>query len=551
MISVQERVARQFQAEMLTKSWLMAVRRGWLSLLHPTISDWHDVLRAFDKLVAFVDKLEEQIRLVRLSPSMVNSESKERPNKLRVALKKLRDQVLDLRGKAQHWMRVATHTTRMPLGTFTPEDAERMFELYRTKFHEMLEVQVQTRPDPSKGRWNKTRNGHLTELFDDVLGLLRAEAAEIEEARKVNPERIEKDWGQSAESQFDLYGMKVVIDDRTVNSNLAKKYVRLFDETYHMLKAKKLDRVWYGTIFVKCDECGGVNPNGSEYGVGGDYPYGPDVVNIYQRPSHGVVELLAHELGHRYWFKFMHEGQRRKFESLLRVKTDPVVDPRRWESKTQAARKELGTFIDYLPSALKRLKEDLSKADKFVTPPDAQVTPDEMIADALQHATLTDSMQYVEPPNLVEFSSPGLLGGLPKNAYEDAVTAQQKLTAHLEALKDIPGVGQYEPLTARDNLRRVYHWIDVAWELQAGYLTHALMFLDQVENAMKRQVSPEDRRPVLPVSTYGASNESEAFAEAFSYYVTEKEMTRDQLESFRSVLSSMQARVVARYLQAK
>jgi len=45
-------------------------------------------------------------------------------------------------------------------------------------------------------------------------------------------------------------------------------------------------------------------------------------------------------------------------------------------------------------------------------------------------------------------------------------------------------------------------------------------------------------KPVTPVSDYGASTIEEAFAEVFERYVTEREMNRDQLESFRSVLKT-------------
>ena len=44
-------------------------------------------------------------------------------------------------------------------------------------------------------------------------------------------------------------------------------------------------------------------------------------------------------------------------------------------------------------------------------------------------------------------------------------------------------------------------------------------------------------KPVFPVSTYGRSNIEEAFAEVFARYVLEKNITRDQVESFRSVLA--------------
>ncbi len=59
---------------------------------------------------------------------------------------------------------------------------------------------------------------------------------------------------------------------------------------------------------------------------------------------------------------------------------------------------------------------------------------------------------------------------------------------------------------------------------------------------------------VVPVSDYGKSNPEEAFAEAFAHYVLGKDMTRDQMESFREVSfgrrSAMAQRIAQRYLEA-
>lgn len=60
-------------------------------------------------------------------------------------------------------------------------------------------------------------------------------------------------------------------------------------------------------------------------------------------------------------------------------------------------------------------------------------------------------------------------------------------------------------------------------------------------------------KPVTPVDDYGASTIEEAFAEVFEHYCLEKNINRDQLESFRSVLSSEEdplvADLVARFLR--
>lgn len=60
------------------------------------------------------------------------------------------------------------------------------------------------------------------------------------------------------------------------------------------------------------------------------------------------------------------------------------------------------------------------------------------------------------------------------------------------------------------------------------------------------------KKPVTPVSDYGQSSIEEAFAMAFEHYVLDQDMSRDQFESFRSVLASgpsLAERVLERFLK--
>jgi hypothetical protein len=76
----------------------------------------------------------------------------------------------------------------------------------------------------------------------------------------------------------------------------------------------------------------------------------------------------------------------------------------------------------------------------------------------------------------------------------------------------------------------------------------------EAEKEAKPYMDPDDPRSVLPVSEYGQTNIEEAFAEAFRHYVLGKDMTRGQIESFRSVLASLieglNQKVVNRFLYA-
>jgi hypothetical protein len=49
----------------------------------------------------------------------------------------------------------------------------------------------------------------------------------------------------------------------------------------------------------------------------GTYHSGPDIIRIMAPPSSHIIDIIAHELGHRYWYKVMSGGQRARFESLI------------------------------------------------------------------------------------------------------------------------------------------------------------------------------------------------------------------------------------------
>jgi hypothetical protein len=97
-------------------------------------------------------------------------------------------------------------------------------------------------------------------------------------------------------------------------------------------------------------------------------------------------------------------------------------------------------------------------------------------------------------------------------------------------------------------------WLAEAHQLIDQIVSEALIYIDfavQKHNERAKEKLKSDPAtlewmesyernpaPVAPVSTYGASNIDEAFAEVFAHYVLGYNITRDQAESFRSVLKT-------------
>jgi hypothetical protein len=339
-------------------------------------------------------------------------------------------------------------------------------------------------------------------------------------------------YGEGPEefTEFDLYGMKVVVDDSTVDAMDIKRYVHYFDETYERLRAKGLTKIWYGTLFIRCKECGGANPH-TGGGTGGDYPIGPDVVNVYSRPSDFIVELLAHELGHRFWFKFMSETQRGKFEAL--VKTYPQNGKRPPAKKIQDAREVVWERVHKLQDALDEFEKEFVWKD---TDADEKACIDKWAPMLEKLVTEKDPVYDALTSTVSEYDYPELQKAMAEFYTGTENSPEVKLRRFLLSRTILKDLKEY--YDANGNWGEGFRmWLHDARIYVKEMGEGAQKYLNKVQEVTKREFDPKDERPVLPVTEYGGSNIDEAFAEVFAYYVIGQDMNRDQLESFKSVLT--------------
>jgi superoxide dismutase/predicted kinase len=95
------------------------------------------------------------------------------------------------------------------------------------------------------------------------------------------------------------------------------EFIPYFKTAKALLDRKGFGKLWYGPIFVGCPSCGGENPWGKELGVAAHYLPWRDHIVVYYDPKPFMVELLIHELGHRYYYRFMSQGDRQRFDSFF------------------------------------------------------------------------------------------------------------------------------------------------------------------------------------------------------------------------------------------
>jgi len=357
--------------------------------------------------------------------------------------------------------------------------------------------------------------------------------------------------------QFDLYGMKVVVDDTTVTPEQVKEYVKYLDKAYHLLRYKKLDKVWYGTVFIRCDACGGVNYN-TGGGVGGNYPIGRDVVNVFSRPSSFIVELMAHELGHRYWFKFMSQAQRGKFESLVKahrkprpsnVKPMPILSSKvlRAKNLVDEAATVARASLDAVKDPGKKFFRDVLRENSAAIAR-AGFTFSNAIQDAV-HSPGADSQINPEVKQLLQ----DVLDSV-EDVRRYMGDFDEVLTREIHKEPDPAKKPRSVDAFWRAVFERVRDaWLEVFEQKLSMAVANAFIYVDAAAlaynekengryNEMVKEYDEEygkDERPVAPVSNYGQSNIDEAFAEVFAHYVLEYDISQDQIESFRVVLASL------------
>lgn len=122
---------------------------------------------------------------------------------------------------------------------------------------------------------------------------------------------------EKLDTEFSIGRVNVILENEEYmggeyqrDPNSVRQYVRYFDAARQLLERKKLGKLWYGQVFLKCVDCGGTNKHGADLGVGAKYSIHKDTVTIFSDPSRHIPEMLIHELGHRMWFKFLNRERR-------------------------------------------------------------------------------------------------------------------------------------------------------------------------------------------------------------------------------------------------
>jgi hypothetical protein len=91
-----------------------------------------------------------------------------------------------------------------------------------------------------------------------------------------------------------------------------KDYIKHIKHARALFHKKGLSYLWHGMVFVK-PKSSRINRVDPSQGVGGSFHISGNYITINSKPSNHIPYLIAHEIGHRYWFKYMDQVGREHF----------------------------------------------------------------------------------------------------------------------------------------------------------------------------------------------------------------------------------------------
>ena len=323
----------------ITKEWIEGIRKSWKNVIQQVIrvSEKHeglDSLEALENAVRYINLLQQHLLFGKgLYPHSENRTITERLKdkapfniqaKTTVHLENAREALEEGIRRIKYWREVTDPKTTQ----YTLDNGRRVEQILSDeRFKGLSEGQSlmkflnwQTAADAQE---------YAKKADVEISGkLLRALSSFTSQYPGMHV-------GEEIEREFSVGRLKVVFEDIPIrylknlsvddlaeirSPRLTRRYVKPMATAMALLKQKKLDFLWYGLVRVECKNCGGKNPYDTPekvFGVGAVYIPSKDQITIYVNPDTFITELLIHELGHRYYYKFMSMADRAEFSSYF------------------------------------------------------------------------------------------------------------------------------------------------------------------------------------------------------------------------------------------
>jgi hypothetical protein len=321
---IASRVARRYlQAGKIDAPWVKQVRKTWGQRSKiPSLSDHHDGTAFLKGLVEFIDALSEDILFNKAFFTLtVKGEPRSTPQRLK-------DKVIQELRTIREVFTEALYRIAYSVRELDPTSYE-----YKMSNGHALAFYKEMDPKSPMRAFNQGTRERVVKAIGDADKVFRRMLAAITKYMK-DYAQPEVDFGQ-IDLKFSVGKVSVVYMDfpsakvsggplstvptREDGTRFPRpdEYVKQLIVSKQLLEMKGLGYLWYGNLFIRCKSCGGENYLGAHFGVGADYNIQSDHVQVYSDPHRNLPSLIIHELGHRYYYRFMGEADRARFDSYF------------------------------------------------------------------------------------------------------------------------------------------------------------------------------------------------------------------------------------------
>lgn len=327
--------ARLKTGERLTKEWLMGVRRAWLQIEKRPVQTFEDAFNKLKELQVIAKNLKSEALYTRRAPSIeANPDPKHGgPEHKRFHLywTELMDAILGAKSVVKHWAEVYNQSNPMNTGQYQKEQGETMLRLYQTDWEEATGYSVQRTRSTPKNPWGNSRVEPLTFFFDRVMKVLREDAAYI---KRHTQDGSSSPYDHPVFLDYTIGKMRVILQIKDVSAMLVKQYQKRIEEVYYKIKRAGFEKLWFGTLLIFSSEPRKVNEREKEqyrllgYNIdafSGQYLHYENEIWVWNHPTSYLVQIIAHELGHRFYFKYMPKKDRDRFRAWIEEGLLPVT----------------------------------------------------------------------------------------------------------------------------------------------------------------------------------------------------------------------------------
>lgn len=346
----------------LSLDWLKGVRKGWQHLMNPVINNFDDVLSAYDALLLFIKNFKEQVLVVQRTGHLPRIQKD--LDAFEAAWQNWHDDIEEKRYRASRWKQDYDGTNDY-LDSDARKHGQKMLDLYMTKFADINEIYIYPKRASKNNPYKHTVRKPNEYLFDQVLKLARAAVRNDIDIRSSFGYSLDPHEGEPMYREFKIGRAHVsVVDDKVYGDRIAR-FVKAIDKVYQLMRKKGLGTAFYGHIKILGTKS--IKPTEAEklrykqWGydleqVAGRYFQRGDRIELSTPPS-SVDEVLAHEIGHRWYYQLPQKVRAKWDDWFAEKKFKPVSS----YGKTNANEAFAEAFMQYVLNIMRRNEAVLFK----------------------------------------------------------------------------------------------------------------------------------------------------------------------------------------------